>query len=337
MKTARRSIGMMLCAMALLNVVVGYAEEPLQRFQASRYLMGTQFGIALYATDQVTAERAFDVAFKRIEALETSLSDYDPDSELSQLSAASPTTSLVRVGDDLWKMLTESQSLSEQTEGAFDITIGPLTKLWRRSRKTKSRPDSMALAEARKAVGYGYVKLHKDSQSVELLQPNMRLDLGGIAKGFAGDEALRLIQATTGIKSILVSSGGGLSLGEPPPGETGWRIGLAGLDLQAEPIRTVRLSRCGVATAGDASQFIEIDGRRYSHILDPRTGEPLQSKMSVTVIAPNGLIADALDTPVNIMGAKAGLEFIKNQTQVSALITWEDEQGVHTESVRMPL
>ncbi len=296
--------------------------------------MGTQFGIAVYAPDAETANRACAIAFRRVAELEETLSDYDPESELSRLSHAAPTNAPVRVSDDLWKMLVESQRLSKETEGAFDITVGPLTKLWRSSRRTKQLPSLEKVTEARGGVGYSLIQLHPETQSVSLTGNHMRLDLGGIAKGFAGDEALRIIQAQ-GLASALVSSGGGLSLGAPPPGEKGWKIGLAGLDPDAEPLRIVLLSHCGVATAGDAAQFVEIDGQRYSHILDPRTAQPLQRRISVSIIAPNGLIADALDTPINIMGIEAGKRFLeKEHPEVSAQLVWQEGEETKVEFIQ---
>ncbi len=179
----------------------------------------------VYAPDAETANRACAIAFRRVAELEETLSDYDPESELSRLSHAAPTNAPVRVRDDLWKMLVESQRLSKETEGAFDITVGPLTKLWRSSRRTKQLPSLEKVTEARGGVGYSLIQLHPETQSVSLTGNHMRLDLGGIAKGFAGDEALRIIQAQ-GLASALVSSGGGLSLGAPPQGKKVGRLDL---------------------------------------------------------------------------------------------------------------
>ena len=293
------------------------ADAELSRYEATAPAMGTTFSIAFYAPDDATAEAAMKAAFARVKAIDRMMSDYDPESELSKLSAASPTKSPVKVSDDLFAVFVAAQRVSEQSGGAFDITVGPLTKLWRQSRREKKLPDAATLKQALASVGYQKLTLHPDSKSVELTAAGMQLDLGGIAKGFATDEALAVLREH-GITRAMISGGGGLTLGDAPPNSDGWKIGIAPLEAQAPPSIFLRLANCGIATSGDAWQFVEIDGRRYSHIVDPKTGLGLTERMSVTIVAPTGMLADALSKPVCILGAEAGMKFIASQENVHA-------------------
>lgn len=304
-------------------------EAKLQRFEQVQPHMGTQFAIALYAADEATAQQAFEAAFRRIGELDDCMSDYDATSELSRLSKASPTPAPVHASDDLWNVLVASQELARRSEGAFDVTVGPLTQLWRRSRRQKELPSPERFEEARDAVGYQHLRLHASDHTVELLKPNMRLDLGGIAKGYAGDEALKAI-AGFGVTRALVNASGGLSVSDPPPGEKGWKVGVAPLEPEADPSRVLLLANCGIATSGDAWQFVEIDGVRYSHIIDPQTGLGLTTRNSVTVIAPSGALSDGLATALCVLGPEKGVSLIESTPDAAALYVWLENGDVKT-------
>ncbi len=321
---------LLLVTLAVGLIPTAWAEDaPLQRFEQTQPHMGTQFAIALYAADEDAARKAFGAAFARIGELDDRLSDYDATSELSRLSQASPTSKPVAVSDDVWRVLSASQALSQRTDGAFDVTVGPLTLLWRRARRQKELPAQERLEQARAAVGYQHLRLHDDQRAVTLLRPKMRLDLGAIAKGYASDEALKAI-SKCGVKSALVNAGGGLSLGDAPPSEKGWKVGVAPLDPEAEPSRVLLLANCGIATSGDAWQFIEIGEVRYSHIIDPHTGIGLINRSSVTVVAPTGMLADGLATAASVLGPEKGLELIESTPGAAAIFVWSDDGKTKT-------
>lgn len=306
------------------------ADEPaLQRFEQTQPHMGTQFNIALYAPDEATAQKAFEVAFARIQELDDRMSDYDATSELSRLSQSSPTSAPIAVSDDLWRVLVAAQELSQRSNGAFDVTVGPLTLLWRRTRRQRELPSQERLEQARAAVGYQHLRLHPDRQAVELLRPRMRLDLGGIAKGYASDEAIKAMNKL-GVTQALVNASGGLSIADPPPGQKGWKVGVAPLDPEAEPSRVLLLANCGVATSGDAWQYVEIEGTRYSHIIDPRTSLGLTTRSSVTVVAPTGMLADGLATAASILGPEKGMDLIEATPGAAAIFVWLDNGEVKT-------
>jgi thiamine biosynthesis lipoprotein len=304
-------------------------QERLQRFEQTQPHMGTQFAISLYAPDEETARRALEAGFARIGELDARMSDYDATSELSRLSKLSPTQAPATVSEDLWNVLSASQELSRRSGGAFDVTVGPLTQLWRRSRRQKELPAPDRLQAALQAVGHQHLRLHEKDRAVELLRPNMRLDLGGIAKGYAADEALEAI-AQLGLQQALVNGGGGLSLSRAPPGEKGWKVGVAPLEPEAEPSRVLVLADCGVATSGDAWQYVEIGGVRYSHIVDPQTGLGMTTRSSVTVVAPTGALADGLATAAVVLGPEKGRKLIEDTPGAAALFVWMEDGQVKT-------
>lgn len=290
----------------------------LGRFEYTRAQMGVPFRIVLYARDLPSAAKAADAAYRRIAQLNAIMSDYEDDSELTLLSKTSGSGRWVPVSPDLWRVLERAQSVARSSEGAFDVTVGPMVQLWRRARRQREMPDPARLAAARQASGWRNLELDPRHHQVRLLVPNMRLDLGAIAKGFAADEALKVIRRM-GIRSALVAGSGDMAFGDPPPGRAGWRVEVAPLDVpDAPPSRFVLLSNCGVATSGDVFQHVEIGGVRYSHIVDPRTGVGLTDHSLVTVIAPDCMAADSLSTTVSVMGPGRGFGLVERTRGASA-------------------
>lgn len=304
------------------------AGEP-GRFEYSQVQMGVSFTFILYAADEGLANRAAEAAFARVAELNGLLSDYDAQSELRQLCQRAPTSQPIPVSPELGFVLQRSQLLAQQTDGAFDVTVGPLIRLWRRARRSGEMPSMARREEAREAVGYAHLRVI-DQHHVELLRPGMRLDLGGIAKGYAADEALAVFFAH-GIRRVLIDASGDLVMGDPPPGAAGWRIGIAPLaGNDGPPSRYLSLARRAVATSGDAWQYVEIDGRRYSHIVDPHTGLGLTMPSSVTVVADDGISADSLATAVSVLGHSAGLKLIEATPGAAACIVLEEDGQVTT-------
>ena len=307
-----------LLAMAV-TAAASPGEPPLSRFEFSRIEMAVPIKIVLYAPDETTAENGAKAAFDRIHVLNGILSDYDPQSELRRLCETAGRGKAVPVSRDLCSVLHRAEAVSRQSGGAFDVTVGPLVRLWRRAIRRRIFPSDERLDEARPLVDYRLVRLDEENRSVELLKPGMRLDLGGIAKGYAVDEALAAL-AKAGITRALVDAGGDIRLGDPPPDKSGWRIGVAPLQADGPPGTLLSLSRAAIATSGDTWQYVEIDGTRYSHIVDPRSGMALTDHSSVTVIAPDGITADALASAVSVLGPEQGLKLIDATPGTAALI-----------------
>ncbi|HJQ23004.1 MAG TPA: FAD:protein FMN transferase [Blastocatellia bacterium] len=296
------------------------ASQPeLRRFEFVQAHMGTQFRIVLYARDAETAARASAAAFERIARLDATMSDYRETSEL-MVACKQAAHNWVHTSRDLFGVLARSQQIARQSAGAFDVTVGPVVRLWRRARRMNELPDAKKLAAARRLVGYRRLRLDARRHRVRLEKAGMLIDLGGIAKGYAADAALAVLK-DYGIRSALVAAGGDIVTGDAPPGSAGWTVAVRGLNSADEAkMIHLRLANAAVSTSGDAEQFVEINGVRYSHIVDPRTGRALTGRRSVTVVAPRGWAADALATAASVLDAARAQRLIDRTRGAAAHI-----------------
>lgn len=306
---------------------------PLQRFEFEQAQMGVPFRIVLYAESQAAAETAARAAFARVAELNQVFSDYEDDSELTKLSHTSGSGQAVPVSDELWRLLNVAQAMSRRSEGAFDITVGPLVQVWRRARRQRELPAPEVIADAKSRVGWEKVVLDPRAHTAKLLVPNMRLDLGSIAKGRALDEALAVLRRHS-LPRALVTGSGDMAIGDPPPDRAGWRIELAPLDAPgAPPTRFLSLHNCGFATSGDLFQHVELGGKRWSHIVDPHTGLGMTDHSLVVVIAPDCLTANSLSTTTCVVGPQRGLALVESTHGASSRITRKPGERVEvTES-----
>jgi thiamine biosynthesis lipoprotein len=298
--------------------------------------MGVPWTITVYAS-QAAAPAAIAAAFAEISRLEGILSDYDPDSELSQLSAAAPTSAPVAVGDDLWRVLSTAVAWRDRSGGAFDPTVGPLTTLWRQARRSGVMPRADKLAAARQAVGPDTLVLDEDRRTAMLVAPAMRLDLGGIGMGYAIDRGMDVL-AMHGITSAMIDASGDIAVSGPPPGADAWTIEVdARVDEDGAGRETVALVNAAVTTSGDAFQAVEIDGVRYSHVVDPRTGLGVAGPAAVTVIATDCTTADAVATAASVLGTEAGLAFVETVPGAAArFVASSDGERREARSTRWP-
>ena len=287
-----------------------WGEEALQKFAFERAEMGVPFRITLYAPEEEAAKRAAEAGFARVAALNRIFSDYEDDSEITRLSRTSGSGHAVKVSDELWTVLLRAQVLAERTDGAFDVTCGPLTSMWRRARRKQELPSQDLVAEMASRVGWKKMRLDEKARTVELLAPDMRLDVGSIGKGYACDEALKVLRKE-GCPRAMIAGSGDISAGDPPPGRKGWRIEVVGLDLDdaassPAPV-VVEIANAAIATSGDRNQRLDAGGKRYSHILDPRTGKPMTDHSLVSVIACDGLTA-GISTASSVIGPHEALK-----------------------------
>ncbi|MEZ5299988.1 MAG: FAD:protein FMN transferase [Verrucomicrobiales bacterium] len=319
-----------LAASAALSSALAGEEMP---FGFEQPHMGTLFKVVLYAEDEGTARAAAEKAFARVAELNAALSDYDPESELSKFCRA-PAGEAHKLGADLLTVMALGQDLARETGGAFDITIGKMTSLWRRSRRKGELPDAERLAAARDRTGFALLALDAEARTATLAKEHMQIDLGGIAKGYAAEEALRVLR-DAGSPRASVAASGDIAVGDPPPGKASWEIGLAGLDAEPKegaPTQTVLLKGAGVSTSGDTRQFVEIGGERYSHIVDPRTGLGLTRRISATVIAPSAQLSDPLATAVCILGPEKGIALIEAREGTECFVVWMEGDTLRTAS-----
>ncbi len=271
-----------------------------ERFDFESIQMATRFRISMHAESREKAEIAAEAAFSRVSALTAIFSDYEPESELSKLNRT-PRGQPFEASKELYDIIALANNISLVTNGAFDITCGNLTRLWRRTRDQKKLPPPERLATAIAATDWQSMKLSPSVKTITFIRAGMLIDLGGIAKGYAADEALRILNEQHHITRAIVIAGGDIAIGDAPPGKPGWEIKLK-TSATAETTRILR--NTAVSTSGDLHQFTEIGGIRYSHIIDPKTGLGLSTPASCTVIAPECAISDAFATAMCVMGKK---------------------------------
>jgi len=302
------------------------------RVSETRRLMGVPWTITLHASSPEAGRAAVAAGFAEVERLERMLSDYVDDSELSRLSAQAPTAAAVPVSADLWRVLERAVQIRDATAGAFDPTVGPLTRLWRQARRSGRMPQADRLSAARAAVGPQTLRLDPVARAVMLERPGMRLDLGGIGMGYAVDRVLEVL-AGLGISSAMVDASGDIGVSAAPPGTPGWRVAVAPLRAaggHAGPNDGEQLVLChaAVTTSGDAFQAVEIGGRRYSHIVDPRTGLGVAGPAAVTVVAADCTTADALATAASVLGPDEGAAAIAATPGCAARFAWLEDGSI---------
>jgi thiamine biosynthesis lipoprotein len=238
------------------------------------------------------------------------------------------------VSKDLFLVLSASQELAARSEGAFDVTLGPVIRLWRQARKENRLPEAAALQQATARCGYRKLHLNPEQRAVTLAGPGMQLDLGGIAKGYAAEAALEILREL-GIRRALVAISGDIACGDPPPGENGWRVAAepvaepgdeASASSLAAPL--LELSNTAISTSGDSAQHLDVAGKRYSHIIDPATQHGITNGIGVTVIAARGLDADGLATAVSLLSPERALKLIEKYKPAAALITIRENKTI---------
>ena len=310
--------------MCLILVVAGgcismkHRADGLKRYEFEQPHMGTLFKITLYASDESSAHIASGAAFARIAALDRMMTDYDVESELMRL-CKQPINTPVKVSEDLFAVLEESLRIASASDGAFDPTIGPVIRLWRRARRQEILPTPEQIHHAQKSVGWQKLVLDQKTCTATLLAPDMQLDLGGIAKGYAADKALAVLREN-GIARALVAASGDIAAGDPPPGSRGWRVSIGTPYSSNALAKTFLLNNAAVSTSGDAEQFVVIGGKRYSHIVDPHTGIGLTNQLQVSVLARRATLTDAFATTVCVLGEERGLALIHSQPQMAAVL-----------------
>ena len=283
------------------------SSQRLERYEYSEQKMGVPVRVVLYAENKEIAERVVKAVWERFDELNEILSDYDPESETIQVCRKLDAGNFdvddrATVSEDLRRVLEESRRYCEITEGAFDVTVGPIVKLWRRSAYFHKRPPEDMLLRTQESVGLKAWSL--DERGLKTRE-GTRFDFGGIGKGIALDSALDIARSF-GVESILIDASGDIRVGAAPPGKEGWNIAVASLNQR--PLCYCELANAGICSSGDANRWVEIDGVRYSHIIDPRTYEPLTRRCVSAVIAPTATTADAFASALCVLG---GEEFSK--------------------------
>jgi thiamine biosynthesis lipoprotein len=282
-----------------------HAQE--QRYTFEKGLMGSPFKLVFYAKNDSVAKVAADNAFKRVEELNEIMSDYRDGSEINRLSATSGSGKWVPVSKDLFDILAVSQDISAKTGGVFDATLGPVVQMWRHATRKGIFPAEDEIRDALARTGYSKLKMDSKTRSIMLTQKGMRLDIGGLGKGYAAEEAIKEVRKL-GITSAMMDAGGKIVLTNPPPGTKGWNINVSN---GSDSLKAMQLSNVALATSGPTYRFMEYKGVRYSHIVDPKTGIGLLFHVRTTVISPDGTVADALATAFSVAGIEKSKKYLR--------------------------
>ncbi|MBA3442394.1 MAG: FAD:protein FMN transferase [Pyrinomonadaceae bacterium] len=289
---------------------IAHGQGQLVRYEDNRMSMGCAYTIVAYDDDAERLPRIVSAAFDEVDRIDRLMSHYKPDSPLSRLNregAKGP----VKVEPELFDFIEECLRYSRESEGAFDITVGPLMKAWGFFRGEGRVPGATEISELRNRVGYKHIISNANERTIEFDRPGVELDLGGIAKGYAVDRVVNLLRQHK-IVAALVSAGGSTLYGlGAPPGSKGWEVKIQN-PVDANKIAlTVSLKNQSLSVSGGGEKFFEIEGVRYSHIMDPHTGRPVQNMLSVTVLTESGTVGDALDNIFYVQGVERSREFLK--------------------------
>ena len=291
-------------------------------------LMGNRFEITVVADDPVWANERIEDAVKEISRIEKLFTTFDESSQTNLINRNAGIAP-VKIYKEVYDLVERSKKISALTQGAFDITYGSIDKrLWNFDKTMTSLPDAQTAKKLVRLINYRNVILDEKNCSVFLKEKGMRIGFGGIGKGYAAEKAKSLLQQK-GVKSGIINAAGDLTAWGHQPNGKPWTIGIADPDTKRQAFSFLEITNTSIATSGNYEKFVLIDGKKYSHTIDPKTGLPVRGIKSVTIICPNAEIADAMATPVMIMGIKTGLDML-NQIKGIAGIVIDDNDKIYT-------
>ncbi len=312
-----KSQGLISAVVVLCVLISGCGKET--RLKESSLLMGTVVEITVQHKDATAARKVIQDTFDEGKRIENLLSIYKKGSEISMVNLKAGLEEVKVSGDSLY-LIEKALYYSELSDGAFDITVGPLIELWGFNGGKRKVPRKSTIKKALALINYRKVTINREKSTVKLEKPGMKIDLGAIAKGYAVDRMIAVLE-NKGIKEAIVNAGGDIYALGNPAGKGGWEIGIRNPRKRSEIIDVIKLKDKAIATSGDYEQFFFAAGRRYSHIMDPRTGLPASGVVSVTVIAQTAMAADALSTTLFVLGKEEGEKLIKGLENVEAFFT----------------
>ncbi|MEZ6046995.1 MAG: FAD:protein FMN transferase [Planctomycetaceae bacterium] len=287
--------------------------------------MACEFGLVLNPGDREVVMPATE-ALELVHPLEDQMTVYRPHSELSQLNAAAAKSPFT-TSENLYELLKRGHQLGEQTGGAFDLTAAPYIQLWRTARQEDRIPSDEEIASVSQLVGGGHLTFDDSNFQIQLSKPGVELNLGGIGKGYALDVIATELEEQ-GIHSYLLHGGQSTMLARGGHNNhPGWPVGLRNPLFTQQQLATILIKECALSTSGSNVQFHRYQGKRYGHILDPRTGWPVDELLSVTVLAPTAEMADALSTAFFVMGVEKTVEFCDNHPEISAILILPPRAG----------
>lgn len=331
MKKMIKSIGIVIFMLACISVFYGCGKKNLQPLEKTEYMLGTVCSIKVYDGNK---QQAIDSAYKRIKDIENKMSVNKSGTELDAV-ADKAGRSYVKVSDDTLYVLKKGKYYSEQSNGAFDITIGPLVKLWGIGTDNPKVPSIQEIDQKKALINYKDLIIDEKNKQVMLTKPGMSLDLGGIAKGYAADEATRILKEN-GVKHAIVNLGGNvLAINDNPEGKS-WTIGVQNpFNTTGDYFATINVTNKTVVTSGIYERFFERDGKKYHHILNPFTGYPMDNSLaSVTLVTDVSIDADAMTKNIFYKGMENGPEYVKTLKGVDAIFVTKNKEVYITDGLK---
>ena len=309
---------LLIALIGVLTPKLTCAAETTIRYEASHDAMGTSFTVVCYGRDRDYLAEVVNEVFEEIDGLDAQMSNYRPESELSRINREAARQSVV-VEPRLFQLVRDAVRTSEETGGAFDITVGPLMKSWGFFRGRGRLPSRKELAQVLKRVGYWHITLEAAPRTVRFEEEGIELDLGGLGKGYAVDQAVEILRAN-GITSALVSSGTSsiYALGAPPA-QRGWKVTVRDPFDAIKVGDVIYLKNCSLSTSGNYEKFFKLGGRIYSHIMNPKTGLPVENMLSTTVLAPRATAGDALSTAFYVLGVEGSKKYLARHPNLAAV------------------
>jgi len=294
-------------------------------YKKSCKLMGNHFELTVVAGDEKWAHERIDAGVAEIQRIERLLTTFSDDSETNRINQNAGICP-VEVSAETFNLVERSLKISQVTQGAFDITYGSIDKrLWNFDQHMTSLPDKETAKKMVRLINYRNVILDREKSSVLLKEKGMRIGFGGIGKGYAAERAKQVMKEQ-GVTSGVVNASGDLTAWGLQPNGNPWTVGIANPDAKHEVFSYMSITDMAVATSGNYEKFAMIDGKKYSHTINPRTGLPVTGIKSVTIISTNAEIADAMATPVMIMGIRTGLDMINQIKNIEAVIIDDDDR-----------
>ncbi len=296
-------------------------------------LMGSRFEIIVVHPDAVFAEKAIADAINEIKRIENLISSWDPNSQTSAINRNAGIKA-INVDRELYDLIYRSKKVSALTEGIFDISFASIDKIWRFDGTMKKMPDASEMLKSVELINYNDIILNSDSITVFLKNKGMKIGFGGIGKGYAANRA-RDVLKRIGIENGVVNASGDLiAWGRQEDGEE-WGIGITDPKNKEKAVGWIRISDLAVVTSGNYEKFVEFNGKRYSHIINPKTGMPASGTKSVTLICPDAELADALATSVFILGEKKGIALIDKLKNIECLLITDDDRIVTSKNMAL--
>lgn len=322
-----------LCFTFLFSIE-GLTAQYLKEYTKTLLLMGSRFEVTAVAENEVVAWKAIETGISEINRIEQLISSWDANSQTSEINRQAGIKA-VKVDKELFDLIARAKKVSALTKGAFDISYASMDKIWKFDGSMKTMPSAAVVEKASAKINWENILLDQQSHSVFLKEKGMKIGFGAMGKGYAANRAKAIMQAIAGIKGGIVNAGGDLIAWGQSEQAKGWTIKIADPKDKQKMLAYLQLKNQAVVTSGDYEKFVQFNGIRYAHIIDPRTGYPTTGIKSVTVLSPDAELSDALATAVFVMGKEEGLHLMNEIKGVEGLIVTDEDQLLTTINLKL--